>query len=106
MGSHCGTLFLTVAFFFTIFFSSSTLHFASATRPLHGGHRFKNQALHLESLQSGPVPPSDSSACSHIPGSGVCINGMNYAGTVVRPLPPATILDSVASETKKKDPSS
>ena len=112
MGCHRGTLFTTVAIIFTIFLSSNTLQLASATRPLHGEHSFKNQALLLQSLQAGPVTPSGSSPCSHIPGTGICVSEMNYGRPLVHPPPPFpgniidSAADSMANEANKQDPSS
>ena len=73
---------------------------------------FKNEALLLQSLQAGPTTPSGSSECSHIPGTGICVNEINYGRPFVHPPPtpyPATIFDRSAAdsmagtETKKQD---
>uniref|UniRef100_F6HE20 Uncharacterized protein n=1 Tax=Vitis vinifera TaxID=29760 RepID=F6HE20_VITVI len=110
MGCNRGTLFIAIAFIFTILFSSNTLQLVSATRPLQGENGFENQAVLLQSKQAGPVPPSGSSPCSYIPGTGVCVNEMNYAGPFVHPPPPypGSAIDSaaasIAGETNKQDP--
>ena len=107
------TLFIAIAFISTILFSSNTLQLVSAKRPLRGEDGIKNKALLIQSLQAGPVPPSGSSPCSHIPGTGICINEKNYAGPFVHPPPsyPGAVIDSAAAsmaagETKKQDSSS
>ena len=62
---------------------------------------FKNQYLLVQSLEAGLVPPSSGSGCSHIPGTGICINEINYGRPFVHP--PSTPYPSMAAETKKQD---
>lgn len=86
MEFHIIRSLLTFLFALTILFSYGTLvQFCAATRPLHGDQLFKKYVPEFELLQRGPVPPSDGSPCSHIPGgSGVCrLNEMNVAGRLI-----------------------
>ncbi|CAI0433970.1 unnamed protein product [Linum tenue] len=70
----------------------SCRHIATA-RPLLETEQQQQRALIIQSLQRGPVPPSKSSPCGHVPGrgSGRCpLNEMNVAGSGlfgVRPHP-------------------
>ena len=63
----------------------------SAGRVLDGEKEewIKIRFVPLQSLSSGPVPPSGSSSCSHIPEKGAppCHNGMKFAGHA-KPPPP------------------
>ncbi|CAL1411168.1 unnamed protein product [Linum trigynum] len=58
----------------------------AAARPLHGEQikwRDESFILRIQSLQRGPVPPSQPSPCGHTPdgGTGHCpLTEMNYAG--------------------------
>ncbi|XVF66539.1 hypothetical protein PTKIN_Ptkin10aG0044700 [Pterospermum kingtungense] len=45
-------------------------HGFRASRPLHEETKLVNQGLKLQSLQKGPVPPSEGSSCTNIPGNG------------------------------------
>ncbi|KAF9608944.1 hypothetical protein IFM89_012112 [Coptis chinensis] len=55
-------------------------------RPLEGEEWLKKEGLELQSLQQGPIPPSERSRCTSIGGrnrGGNCpLNGMNFAGHV------------------------
>ncbi|CAK9183882.1 unnamed protein product [Ilex paraguariensis] len=95
--------------------SSTTLQTAKATRLLDMEQWLKKQVPLLESHPRGPVPPSGGSRCTYIPGqgSGTCsLNGMNFAGHVVRAPPafPAGGSDFAAAtmtkEAKEENPSS
>ncbi|KAJ9182228.1 hypothetical protein P3X46_006248 [Hevea brasiliensis] len=95
-GSHTRILFTLFAILFTI----STLQVGVAKRPLHGEQWLKKHFLHIESLQKGPVPPSASSPCTHIPGgSGHCptVNGMDFAGRHANRSPPPPAPPSFSS---------
>lgn len=96
---------------FTILFS---YQLASATRPLHGRHEFKNQTSLFPSLMAGVVPPSDSSPCSHIPDTATCVDQVNDVVPFAHPPPPTQYTDastidsaaaSVAAVTEKQHPS-
>ncbi|KAJ9700588.1 hypothetical protein PVL29_006071 [Vitis rotundifolia] len=100
MGCNRGTLFIAIAFI-SPSFSLQTPCNLSQPRGL---------SVLLQSKQAGPVPPSGSSPCSHIPGTGICVNEMNYAGPFVHPPPPYpgsainSAAASIAGETNKQDP--
>lgn len=55
-----------------------------SSRILHGGETLKEKGIPIHSLiKRGPVPPSGSSGCTHIPGTGgngCPINGKYFAG--------------------------
>ncbi|KAJ6854637.1 hypothetical protein NC651_039549 [Populus alba x Populus x berolinensis] len=62
------------------------------SRPLEGEQWLKQNLGNIQSLERGPVPPSDGSSCTHTPGrgSGHCPLGeMNFAGHNVAHAPPA-----------------
>ncbi|KAL3506059.1 hypothetical protein ACH5RR_031441 [Cinchona calisaya] len=72
---------------FTIIFVLFFLHLqpGQATRVLHGQEKelMEKAQILLQSLPKGPVPPSDPSGCTYIPGSGGTgcpIKQMNFAG--------------------------
>ncbi|XVF28669.1 hypothetical protein REPUB_Repub15cG0050000 [Reevesia pubescens] len=60
------------------------VHAISASRLLHEETKLVNKGLDLrQSLQKGPVPPSQGSSCTNIPGnggSGCPLKEMHYAG--------------------------
>ncbi|KAK8571886.1 hypothetical protein V6N13_047515 [Hibiscus sabdariffa] len=48
------------------------------------GSRILHEDLNLQSLQKGPIPPSQGSSCTNIPGNGgppCLLNEMHYAAT-------------------------
>ncbi|KAJ6725911.1 hypothetical protein OIU79_004133 [Salix purpurea] len=81
-------VFLTL---FSIMFTLSSLQCVVAMRPLHGEQSLKKHFPLIESLQRGPVPPSEGSPCSHNPGgNGTCkLDEMNFVGRANRQPPPA-----------------
>ncbi|GMI64208.1 hypothetical protein HRI_000090100 [Hibiscus trionum] len=59
-------------------------------RILHEEFKLVNKELHLQSLQKGPIPPSQGSSCTNIPGNGgpPChLNEMHYAAATAYPRP-------------------
>ncbi|TYH82410.1 hypothetical protein ES332_D02G058000v1 [Gossypium tomentosum] len=78
----------------SLFLLALQFHAISGTRLLHEETMLVNTKLDLQSLQKGPVPPSERSSCTNIPGGGgpPCqLNEMHYAATFPRsaayPLP-------------------
>ncbi|WCJ23957.1 hypothetical protein M5689_005951 [Euphorbia peplus] len=68
---------------------STLLQLGESIRPCNG-EKWVKQHLLSHVLQKGPVPPSSSSPCSHVPGgSGHCpaLTTMNFAARAP-PLPP------------------
>ncbi|XWS08840.1 hypothetical protein CRYUN_Cryun40dG0034800 [Craigia yunnanensis] len=58
------------------------VHAISASRLLYEETKLVNKGLVLQSLQKGPVPPSEESSCTNIPGnggSGCPLKEMHYA---------------------------
>ncbi|KAJ4722617.1 hypothetical protein OWV82_006085 [Melia azedarach] len=93
---------------FSILFSSSTIQLGAASRPLYENPLLKKYFPNLinQSLQRGPVPPIGGSPCTHIPGGGGhCPNlqGMNFAGRLVRSPPAAVIVDFPVASSKNKN---
>ncbi|KAI5580330.1 hypothetical protein POPTR_008G163000v4 [Populus trichocarpa] len=76
---------------FTILLTLSTLQCGAPMRPMHEEQLLKKHVPLIESLQRGPVPPSEPSPCTHIPGgSGTCkLNEKNFVGRANRQPPPA-----------------
>ncbi|KAE8685537.1 hypothetical protein F3Y22_tig00111096pilonHSYRG00160 [Hibiscus syriacus] len=70
------------------FLVMATLFFLVCTRPYDASGRVLNEGyrdLLLQSAQKGePIPPSDHSGCTHIPGRNgpPCIDGRAFAGHV------------------------
>ncbi|XVF38376.1 hypothetical protein REPUB_Repub20aG0096200 [Reevesia pubescens] len=59
------------------------VHAISGSRLLDEETKLVNKVLELQSLQKGPVPPSDRSSCTNIPGNGgpgCPLKEMHYAG--------------------------
>ncbi|WOG83255.1 hypothetical protein DCAR_0102430 [Daucus carota subsp. sativus] len=86
------TSILLVIFIF-LASNNSIIKGGNAMRPLNEYKEWLREfeaPLLLESLQRGPVPPSSSSPCTNIPGSGGrCTLEVNFAaGAVVHPPPP------------------
>ncbi|XVE65895.1 hypothetical protein DITRI_Ditri08aG0036300 [Diplodiscus trichospermus] len=84
--------FLSIAFMaFLLLLLLLQVHGFTASRFLHEGSKLVNKGrLELQSLQKGPVPPSQGSSCSNIPRNGgpACpLKGMHYAASA---LPRAT----------------
>ncbi|WRX21931.1 hypothetical protein QQP08_014418 [Theobroma cacao] len=79
-----------ISLVFVIVFISCTAQFGAAIRPFHEEQVLLKKIIpNLESLQMGPVPPSDHSHCSNIPGTGQCgLNEMNIAGRHIPSPPP------------------
>ena len=94
-------------------FSGWRIGEVEVVRPLHGGEQWaKGNGLLRQSLQAGPVPPSGSSLCTHIPrqrGGRYALNEMNVAGRVGL-APPAfpnfvidVVVDSVVEDSHAQD---
>ncbi|KAK4405831.1 Pentatricopeptide repeat-containing protein, mitochondrial [Sesamum angolense] len=102
MASSRFTLFLV---FSILFCASMTPNQVNATRLLGMEKWLKEQALLLESLPRGPVPPSGSSPCTYIPGQGggPCpLNERHFAGRRSAHAAPADIGFVVAKGHEKK----
>ena len=83
------TLF-RISLVLAIVFIAFTAQFGAAIRPNLQEEQvlLKKIVLNLESMEKGPVPPSDHSPCSNIPGSGNCeLNDMNVAGRLTHSPP-------------------
>lgn len=115
MGSNSN--FISFLFVFSIlFFSSSTVQFCIAVRPLHGEDIYEEETPLKkffdgikQSLQRGPVPPIGGSPCTYIPGGGgghcpSLTGSMNFAGHVTRspPTAPPALRNAAVSEVPEK----
>ncbi|KAK8683218.1 hypothetical protein V6N13_039284 [Hibiscus sabdariffa] len=90
MGALRQTSAFKASLLFTLLFISFTAQLGAAIRPWHrqGQPLFRKVLPEFESLQKGPVPPSQGSSCTNIPGrSGICINGINAAGHLLHSPP-------------------
>ncbi|XWS39224.1 hypothetical protein CRYUN_Cryun18bG0032000 [Craigia yunnanensis] len=84
------TLF-KISLILAIAFISFAAQFGAAIRPNLQEEQvlLKKIVPNFESLDKGPVPPSDHSPCSNIPHPGHCkVNEMNFAGRLTRSPPP------------------
>ncbi|KAL2230023.1 UNVERIFIED_CONTAM: hypothetical protein Sindi_1596700 [Sesamum indicum] len=102
--------FMIFLIFNILLVMSMTPNQVDAMRLLGMEKWLKEQALLLESLPRGPVPPSGSSPCTYIPeqGGGSCpLNERHFAGRRSAHAPPADIGFVVAKgQEKDKDSTS
>ncbi|KAL4272958.1 hypothetical protein GQ457_13G025740 [Hibiscus cannabinus] len=57
---------------------------------IRGSRILHEEELNLQSLQKGPIPPSQGSSCTNIPGNGgppCLLNEMHYAAAAAYPPP-------------------
>ncbi|KAK8548610.1 hypothetical protein V6N13_054606 [Hibiscus sabdariffa] len=70
---------------------------------IRGSRILHEEELNLQSLQKGPIPPSQGSSCTNIPGNGgppCLLNEMHYAAAAAAAYPPPVLQFGVATNQK------